>query len=90
MIITAIKYIFNNLWDKIDVCLVFKGNQEGRMIDLSTQGIFYFVMVSPVLCENGLKYSIFWNVKSHLYSMANKVSFQCNAHPDIPSAIHSS
>ena len=57
--ITAIKYIFNNLWDKIDVCLVFKGNQEGRMIDLSTQGIFYFVMVSPVLCENGLKYSIF-------------------------------
>ena len=40
MIITAIKYIFNNLWDKIDVCLVFKGNQEGRMIDLSTQTIF--------------------------------------------------
>ena len=55
--ITAMKYIFNNLWDKIDVCLVFKGNQEGRMIDLSTQGIFYFVMVSPVLCENGLKYA---------------------------------
>ena len=59
MIITAIKYIFNNLWDKIDVCLVFKGNQQGRMIDLSTQGIFYFVMVSPVLCENELKYTAF-------------------------------
>ena len=40
MIITAIKYIFNNLWDKIDVCLVFKGNQDCRMIDLSTQTIF--------------------------------------------------
>ena len=33
-------YIFNNLWNKIDVCLVFKGNQDCRMIDLSTQTIF--------------------------------------------------
>ena len=39
IIITAIKYIFNNFWDKIDVCLVFKGNQEGRMIGLSTRSI---------------------------------------------------
>ena len=37
---TAIKYIFNNFCDEIDVCLVFKGNQEGRMIGLSTSAIF--------------------------------------------------
>ena len=36
---TAIKYIFNNFCDEIDVCLVFKGNQEGRMIGLSTRSI---------------------------------------------------
>ena len=40
IIITAINYIFNNLWNKIDVCLVFKKNRDRRMIDLSTQTIF--------------------------------------------------
>ena len=37
---TAIKYIFNNFWDKLDVCLLFKGNQDDRMIGLSTRVIF--------------------------------------------------
>ena len=37
---TAIKYIFNNFWDKLDVCLLFKGNQDDRMIGLSTRSIF--------------------------------------------------
>ena len=40
IIMTAIKYIFNNFWDKLDVCLLFKGNQDDRMIGLSTRAIF--------------------------------------------------